>query len=115
MSKEKTEKQNRQIVETVAAQVQMLTERHILDINTVSASNFDKVTLGYTAVIDRSVKPHVIKVKFKIAPIAVKDSDECELEDDTQPTLGLDGVKEQPKVESADECNPKKKKGAQPA
>ncbi len=117
MSKEKVEKQNRQIIETIAAQVQMLTERHIVDINTQSAANFDKASATFTAIIDRSVKPAVIKVKFKIAPTTVKDSTDCELEDDTQPTLGLDKPVEGdlPHIESADAEKPKKKKGAQPS
>jgi hypothetical protein len=95
----------------------MLTERHIVDINTQSAANFDKGSVTFTAIIDRSVKPAVIKVKFKIAPTTVKDSTDCELEDDTQPTLGLDKPEdgEAPKVESADESKTRKKKGAQPA
>jgi hypothetical protein len=113
----KLERQNRQIIETIAAQVQMLTEKHIVDINTQSAANFDKVKIAFPVVIDRSIKPPSISVQFKIAPVAVKDSSTCELEDDTQPTLGLDKPEdgEAPKVESTDEGKTKRKKGAQPA
>jgi hypothetical protein len=117
VTNEKLNRQNRQIIETIAAQVQMLTEKHIVDINSQSAANFDKVKIGFPVTIDRSVKPPSISVQFKIAPVAVKDSSTCELEDDTQPTLGLDNPVEGelPHIESADTAKPKKRKGAQPA